>query len=419
MRLINCVAIAALGVATLSLSACSSSGSGAATTQTTSAGNGATSSTAGKSTALDKSPIIIGAVSSISGPVTFPEIPAAMQAYVAALNREGGINGHPIVLQAVDGGASPSALASAGRQLADNSQIVAMVNSAQSDCSTNGPTYAQAHVAVVEYFFEESCYTQSNLFPITSSSNDQINTAAKWAVGQGAKRIAFITADLPGNTEIPATLKAYLSTTGAKLAMSEIISTDAGTSTFDQIMSEVKADKVDTVIALLLPPSSALAFQEAVKYGLGPANGVRWVTPGSNYDPALITTLGSAANGSWTQCYTWCWQTNESEVQNVYNILKSANVSPIDGLVGMGIEGIALLKDRISTITGDITRASVLEAMQSTTNQKLLLSPDMVSYTQTPTSSDPRPPSGGVQMIKIDDGQFVDPSQWVTPVGSS
>jgi ABC-type branched-subunit amino acid transport system substrate-binding protein len=415
MRLIHRAAIAALGVAALSLSACGSSGSGAATTQTTGVGNGAT----GSSTALDKSPIMIGAVSSISGTPSFPEIPAAMQAYVAALNRKGGINGHPIVLKVVDGGASPSALASAGRQLADDNQVVAMVNSAQSDCSTNGPTYAQANVAAVEYLFQTSCYAQSNLFPITSSSNDQINTSAKWAVEQGAKRIAFITADLPGNVEIPATLEAYLSTTDARLVMSKVIPTDASASTFDQIMSQAKADKIDTVIALLLPPSSAIAFQEAVKYGLGPANGVRWVTPGSNYDPSLVTTLGSAANGSWVQCYTWCWQTDEAEVQNVYNILKSAHVSPIDGLVGMGIEGIELLKDRISTIKGDITRASVLQAMRSTTHQKLLLSPDEVTYTQTPTSSNPRPPSGGLQMIKIEHGQFVDPSQWITPVVSS
>ena len=73
--------------------------------------------------------IKVGAVSTITGPADFSEVPKATQAAFDAVNAAGGINGCKIDYTIADDKADPSVAAQAARDLIDNKEVVALVGS--------------------------------------------------------------------------------------------------------------------------------------------------------------------------------------------------------------------------------------------------------------------------------------------------
>ena len=83
--------------------------------------------------------IKVGAISSLSGPVVFPEASQAVKAVFDKVNREGGINGRMIDYRVEDDKVDPQAAQQAARKLVDSDEVVAMVGSASAlECSVNG-----------------------------------------------------------------------------------------------------------------------------------------------------------------------------------------------------------------------------------------------------------------------------------------
>jgi ABC-type branched-subunit amino acid transport system substrate-binding protein len=108
-RLLSCLALA--GAATLGIAGCSSSGSSSSTPS--SSATGASSATAASgataAAAASKSPITVEIIAVLSNPAfSDPEAATAAQAYVKQANASGGINGHPIVLQVCDSNLNPN-----------------------------------------------------------------------------------------------------------------------------------------------------------------------------------------------------------------------------------------------------------------------------------------------------------------------
>ena len=98
----------------------------------------------------DAGPIKIGAVSSLTGPAPFPEVPGAAQAVFDRVNAAGGINGRLIEYISVDDGADPAQASKAARRLVDEDQVVAMVGSASLvECTVNATFYAQQGVVSI------------------------------------------------------------------------------------------------------------------------------------------------------------------------------------------------------------------------------------------------------------------------------
>ena len=75
--------------------------------------------------------IKVGAVSTITGPADFSEVPKATQAAFDAVNAAGGINGCKIEYTIADDKADPAVAAQAARDLIDNKEAVALVLSVQ------------------------------------------------------------------------------------------------------------------------------------------------------------------------------------------------------------------------------------------------------------------------------------------------
>jgi branched-chain amino acid transport system substrate-binding protein len=73
--------------------------------------------------------IVVGSVVTETGPVSFPQVAAALRAYFADLNARGGINGHPVKLELFDDGLDTNRSRQAFKQLASNPKVLAVVGS--------------------------------------------------------------------------------------------------------------------------------------------------------------------------------------------------------------------------------------------------------------------------------------------------
>jgi branched-chain amino acid transport system substrate-binding protein len=112
--------------------------------------------------------IKVGAVSTITGPADFSEVPKATQAAFDAVNAAGGINGCKIDYTIADDKADPAVAAQAARDLIDNKEVVALVGSASLlDCAVNAPTYNRKKVLSVQGLgVDAACFSSPSVAPV-------------------------------------------------------------------------------------------------------------------------------------------------------------------------------------------------------------------------------------------------------------
>jgi branched-chain amino acid transport system substrate-binding protein len=112
--------------------------------------------------------IKLGAISTITGPADFSEVPKAAKAMYDALNASGGVNGCKIDFEIADDKADPQVAAQAARDLIDNKKVVAMSGGASLlECAVNAPTYKRAKVDSVDGLgVDPVCFNSPNIAPV-------------------------------------------------------------------------------------------------------------------------------------------------------------------------------------------------------------------------------------------------------------
>lgn len=115
-------------------------------------------------------PIKIGAISSLTGPVPFPESTAAAKAVFDQVNAAGGIGGRKIKYLVADDKADPALAAQAARRLVEQEGVVGMAGSASLlECSVNAAYYAQKRVyAIHGTGVDPVCFNSPNISPVNT-----------------------------------------------------------------------------------------------------------------------------------------------------------------------------------------------------------------------------------------------------------
>lgn len=117
-------------------------------------------------------PIKIGAVSSLTGPAPFPDVPAAAQAVFDRVNASGGIQGRQIEYLLEDDGANPAQANQVATRLIDEEGVVAMAGAASLvECSANAALYQQRGIVEVSGTgVEPTCFTSANIAPVNNGT---------------------------------------------------------------------------------------------------------------------------------------------------------------------------------------------------------------------------------------------------------
>jgi branched-chain amino acid transport system substrate-binding protein len=310
----------------------------------------------------DAGPIKIGAVSSLTGPAPFPEVPGAAQAVFDRVNAAGGINGRLIEYLSVDDGADPAQASKAARRLVDEDQVVAMVGSASLvECTVNATFYAQQGVVSVPGIgVEPACFASANIAPVNNGTVQGFANLLFFASEElGNTKVCPVILKSPGLTEPYIELiKRWEEATGSTAPLVDT-SVSFGDDPTPAILA-VRDAGCDAVVFNANEPI-AVAFMNTVKRQ-GLLEGIDWLTLTSAYSESVATelerqgTLGLYANSEFLP-----FTTDDSRLDDWRSTLDKAEV-PLTSLSMGGFVSAEILVDVLSSIDGPITRESVTAA---------------------------------------------------------
>ncbi|KGA18896.1 hypothetical protein GM51_7580 [freshwater metagenome] len=356
----------------------------------------------------EEGPIKIGAVSSLTGPAPFPEVPAAAQAVFDRVNASGGINGRQIEFISVDDGADPALASKAARRLIDEDQVVALVGSASLvECTVNSTFYAQEGVVSVPGIgVEPACFASANIAPVNNGTVQGFANLLFYASEElGNTRVCPVILKSPGLTEPYLDLiERWEEATGSTAPLVDT-SVSFGDDPTPAILA-VRDAGCDAVVFNANEPI-AVAFMNTVKRQ-GLLEGIDWLTLTSAYSESVATelerqgTLGLYANSEFLP-----FTTDDSRLDDWRSTLNKAEV-PLTSLSMGGFVSAEILVDVLSSIDGPITRESVTVAF--TTMSEIAHPLLGMPYVFGP--GDAHLPNRSSQMVQVTESGWVTVRGW-------
>ncbi len=361
------------------------------------------------SDASAEDPIMIGAVSSITGPAPFPEVAGAAQAVFDRVNAEGGINGRQIEFLSVDDGADPAQASQAARRLIDENQVVALVGSASLvECSVNAAFYAQQGVVSVPGIgVEPACFASANIAPVNNGTIEGFSSLLFYASEVlGDTKVCPIILKSPGLTEPYLELIArWQETTGSTSPLVDT-TVNFGDDPTPAILAARDAG-CDAVVFNANEPI-AVAFMNTVKQQ-GMLDGIDWLTLTSAYSESVVSQLQSQGTlGLYANSEFLPFSSEDSRLDSWRSTLTNAQV-PLTSLSMGGFVSAEILVDVLKGIDGPITRESVTAAFKnmSEVTHPLLGMPFIFG------NGTAHNPNRASQMVQATDTGWVTVSDWV------
>ena len=315
--------------------------------------------------AANAEPIRVGAVSSLTGPAPFPEVPGAAQAVFDRVNAEGGIGGRMIEYLSEDDGADPAQAAQAGRRLVDENEVVALAGSASLvECSANAAFYAQREVvSIMGTGVEPSCFESANIAPVNNGTIQGYASLLYFASEElGRERVCPVIMNSAGLTdpylELIASWEKDTGSTAAHIDTSVVLGDDP-----TPAILAVRDAGCDAVI-FNAHEAAAVAFMNAVKQQ-GLLEMADWLTLASAYTETALETLTQQGTlGLYVNSEVIPFSGDDPALDDLRSTLTAADV-PLTSLSIGGFVSAEILVDVLRSIDGEITRESVTAAFRS------------------------------------------------------
>jgi branched-chain amino acid transport system substrate-binding protein len=376
MKRLRWLSVTAAAVLALTAAACSSSSSSSSSSSgTPSSGSttaAASSSVFGTPKKATGSPYVFGMINDETGAVTFPE---ARQGAIAAAdyvnNYLGGINGHPIVIDACTGDGTPATAARCANQLVA-AHPMAILGAADVGAPASIPIYQHANLAYL------------GGIPFTPVPAIESNSIQFWSVSVGDNAAAAVYAG---------------KTLGVKSVAIIYFSNAQGESLLPQITPVFKAAGVTTIHDIPLSPTSPdpspqaalvessgaeLAYVD-VPNGCGNVlkalKTVGYTGKLMGIDPCgappVIAAAAGGANGMYIAS-PFLLQTGTSQQAQLFQAAMKKWAAPgtlIDSISTAGFATVMNVQQMLSTISGTPTTATILAAFKSGTHPNFMSHP--------------------------------------------
>ena len=353
--------------------------------------------------------IKVGAVSTITGPADFSEVPKATAAVFEAVNAAGGVNGCKIEYTIADDKADPAVAAQAARDLIDNKEVVALVGSASLlDCAVNAPTYSRKQVLSVQGLgVDAACFGSPNVAPVNVGPYVLSTAMAYYATNvlKSQKVCAFFI--IIGGTQeaYKKGIENWEKITGAKIHLLDLtlpvqgdltpyvikardsgcdaVITNAVEPGVVQWIKTVDAQKVTGINWLFLAPGYTVQVASAL------ADSKQPIYAGTEWEP--FTETGSSANADWIAT------------------MEKAN-RPLTAFSQGGAMAADVFLEVLKGIDGEVTRESVTKALQEMKpiSHKLAGNPYVFG------AADAHSPMQATKVMKLEGGAWkVETPEWV------
>lgn len=328
------------------------------------AGLALTGCSSGGAEAGEPAPIRVGAVSSLTGPAPFPDVPAAAQAVFDRVNAEGGIDGRMIEFVSEDDGADPAQAAQAARRLVDEAGVVALAGSASLvDCNANATLYEQRGVvSLMGTGIEPACFAARNIAPVNNGTIQGYKSLLYYASEDlGRQRVCPVILKTPGLTEPYLELiERWEEETGSTAAHVDT-SVALGDDPTPAILA-VRDAGCDAVVFNSNEPV-AVAFMHTVEQQ-GLLDSADWLTLSAAYTESAIGALQQQGTlGLYVDSEFLPFTGDEPGLSDWRETLGEAG-APLTSLSMGGYVSAEILVEVLRSIDGDITRESVTEAFR-------------------------------------------------------
>jgi ABC-type branched-subunit amino acid transport system substrate-binding protein len=342
-------AAVAVGVLALAGAACSSSktssGTSTPTSGSSSGGSAATGSPYGLFEIAD------------SANSEYPEIKAAGEAAIKAINSAGGVNGHPLTLTVCDTNRDPNGAATCARQAASDKSVVAVVGRVSEYGGSIAPVLDAAGLPDIGVSQDlPADMTESVAFPVSPSATVAIAAQATECVDVlHATTIGLAIADVPAAHAAVPFLQATATAAHASLASPTFVPL---TATDLSSVVESTAKNAKCVVVPLFPNQVQAYLTSERQLGLNTPIVINGVTPES-----ALASLGSASANAYA---VLDFDTNSPGYKSfVAQMNQSAPSAQKDEYSLNMWLSVQVFNEVAKTVSGTVTRSSLLAALNS------------------------------------------------------
>lgn len=320
---------------------------------------------AGPAAAQDAArPIRIGALSTLSGPSSFPESSQAAKAYFDAVNAAGGIRGRRIQYLSVDDRGDPRSAAAAAAQLLADPEVVALAGgSSVIDCPANRAAYEQAGIVALQgASVAPDCFRSAAIVPMNNGPYTGLATAVVFARQQlRAQHLCVLALDLPGMAAgYEHALKRLAERQGTPAPPLQRLALGADPR---PLLRSLQDQDCDAVIHTGHEPA-VLQWLDAAR-GLG-VLGMTWVFLAPAYTARVAAALAGQP-GQGAPVYAMAefepWNSRSLSSSDWRQLMRDAGL-PLSSLSQGGYLSAQLLVRALRRIEGPINRSSVTAALR-------------------------------------------------------
>lgn len=241
-------------------------------------------------------PIQLGAVVGKTGPADFSSPAQAADAYFKCVNKNGGINGRPIIYSIEDDAWKPEQAAQVAAKLVKDKKVVAMVgNSSFVECAVNEHLYETEGVLVVAGVgVPRDCFHVKNIAPTNEGPRLSNLGAVMYMVKTfGVKNIVCISPNIPGVGDFSCDgIKAWVAGKGIEY---HNILIDPATPDATSIVLQAVSLKPDLIEVSLPREGATPIFAAAEQQDLG--DKIHFSAPTSVYNELFPKAIGPYWNG--------------------------------------------------------------------------------------------------------------------------
>lgn len=356
--------------------------------------------------------IKVGAVSTVTGPIDFSEVPKAAQAAFDQINAAGGINGCKIDYTISDDKADPQVAAQAARDLIDNKEVVAFVGGASLlECAVNGPTYKRKKVLDIPGVgVDAACFNSPNIAPINEGPYTMTTAVSYYAARSlGIKKLCAVIGIIGGTDEAyKNALANWEKITSQKLHMVDLSMTPGGDLT--PYVIKVRDAGCDAVVTNHIEPGVVQFVKTADAQKI---TGISWLFLSPGYTDQVAKALADTSQPVYVGVEFEPYTEQSSEVNKAWVVSMNAAKRPLTAFSQGGYSAAVTFVDIVKSIDGSVTRESVTAALLKMKPVKSPLGGNAWVFGEGATHS----PMQSTKVMKLEHGQWkvVTPSWVVLP----
>ncbi|NLT06236.1 MAG: ABC transporter substrate-binding protein [Solirubrobacterales bacterium] len=313
----------------------------------------------------------VGAIVSASGPRAYgAEASQGARAFFEAANADGGIAGHQIEYIVEDDGADPARAAAAARKLLQEDVVAIVGGASLVECQANDRLYQQRDITdLIALPSNPVCFQSPNIVPIISGPIQTTVSNINYAIDElGAKKIQFVAVDAPTGHSVDPIIQGYLDKKGVSAGPTEFLAPDQDPT---PALVRIKRRNPDALVQVIPPQQAIGLLRASAEQGIGPAD-VPTLAGGVVYDDQFVDAVGKDADGLYASIdYRPLQAKPQPESMRNWLAAMDEHIPAEDTNLFLSQAGwisAEIFAEALSSIDGEVTAASVTEAIRAITD---------------------------------------------------